>query len=84
MRKFLENKKLILLLFLLILLLIDFFIVGKMDLVCRAGQGYGFGHPLSLQNDQISQIHFGWARVEYNFRLFFYFLGPAALGQGIS
>jgi VanZ family protein len=72
-----KQKRLLAILFLIILLAIDFFIVGRLDPVCRQAQGYGFGYPASFRLEEISQKKFGFSRIVYNFQNFFIFwLGP--------
>jgi len=68
----LQSKKVIFL-FLVCLLLIDFFVIGKIDKVSRAGQGYGFNYPLSAREQHLLYQRYGWPRIVYNFSHFFQF-----------
>lgn len=74
----------ILLLFLIILLLIDFFLIGRIDPISRAGQGYGFGYYLKEKEQKMIYHQYGWERIKYNFRNFFQFWREPPLGKKYS
>jgi len=68
-------------LFLVCLLLIDFFVIGKIDPVSRAGQGYGFNYPLRADEQFLIYQRYGWPRIKYNFRHFFQFWLSPPIGK---
>lgn len=78
------QKRYVLFIFILSLLLVDFFIVGRLDSVCRFKQGYGFsyitGEPLEILN----QMRFGYKRINYNFSHFSLFWLKPPFGKSYS
>ncbi len=76
-----RNRKLLIFLFLITLLLIDFFIIGRLDPVCRKGQGYGFGYYLGKEEQRMIHYQYGFERIKYNFRNFFQFWAGPTFGR---
>ncbi|MCX7779005.1 MAG: VanZ family protein [Patescibacteria group bacterium] len=58
--------------------------IGRVDKVCRFGQGYGFGYYLKPADQKMLYQRYGWERIKYNLRNFFQFWFQPPLGKKFS
>lgn len=78
------QKKYLFFSLIIFLMMIDFFIIARLDPICRYGQGYGFGYYLRPSEQQMVYQRYGWSRVAYNLKNFFQFWQKPPAGKDFS